>query len=272
MTFGTSRAPRPRRRGRWLATGCGCASLAAVIAMVVTVVWVAGVVNSRSSAPPAPQLDITIPPAGGVAVAEIDVNAPGRTADKLTYWAQDLAEATGISPQALRAYGNAELIARQAWPQCQLRWNTLAGIGWVETRHGTYSGNWFHPSELDDNGYPQPEIIGIALDGTHGTAEIRDTDGGRLDGDTDYDRAVGPMQFIPGSWALFGLDANGDGVADPRQIDDAAAAAAKLLCGGHRDLSTEEGWQSAILSYNRSGEYVRKVAAAANAYAQQTAA
>jgi len=43
------------------------------------------------------------PPVGGKEVANIDVNAPGRTADKLTHWASDLAEATDIPPQARRA-------------------------------------------------------------------------------------------------------------------------------------------------------------------------
>ena len=38
-----------------------------------------------------------------------------------------------------------------------------------------------------------------------------DTDGGELDKDTVYDRAVGPMQFIPSTWAVVKVDADGDG-------------------------------------------------------------
>lgn len=82
-----------------------------------------------------------VPPAGGEAVPAIDVHAAGRTSQKLAFWAEPLAADTGISVAALEAYGNAELIAAESWPECHLRWNTLAGIGFVETRHGTYSGN-----------------------------------------------------------------------------------------------------------------------------------
>ena len=110
-------------------------------------------------------------------------------------------------------------------------------------------------------------IVGIPLDGMNNTTHVPDSDGGVFDGDTEFDRAVGPMQFIPSSWEHFGRDANGDGVADPNQIDDAALGAAALLCFGDRDLSTPEGWRSAILNYNQSEDYLRKVAAAANSYA-----
>ena len=75
------------------------------------------------------------------------------------------------------------------------------------------------------------------------------------------------MQFLPGSWRIYGRDANGDGVADPQQIDDAALASANLLCADNRDLSTPEGWRGAIFSYNNSNDYVVKVRDAAANYA-----
>ena len=62
------------------------------------------------------------------------------------------------------------------------------------------------------------------------------------------------------------IDSNGDGKADPNQIDDAALGAANLLCFGDRDLSNPDQWEEAILNYNQSREYLDKVAHAANAY------
>ena len=62
----------------------------------------------------------------------------------------------------------------------------------------------------------RPGIYGIPLNGSNNTAVIRDTDGGTYDRDLTWDRAVGPMQFIPGTWRTVGVDANGDGRKDPR--------------------------------------------------------
>ena len=97
-------------------------------------------------------------------------------------------------------------------PGCGIGWTTLAGIGSVESRHGTYDG-----SSVDAFGQVAPIIRGIPLDGGPGVAEIPDTDGGAMDGDPVHDRAMGPMQFIPETWLKWGVDANGDGRVDPRQ-------------------------------------------------------
>ncbi|AKE41793.1 LpqU family protein [Corynebacterium kutscheri] len=207
-----------------------------------------------------------VPPARGEEVSLIDINAAGRTSDALSAWAAPIAGDTNIPEAALRAYGNAELIAAQAWPHCHLSWTTLAGIGYVETRHGSYSGELINSRSINEDGYVLPPIIGVPLDGSPGFAHVSDTDGGNLDGDTVYDRAVGPMQFIPESWRRFGRDGNGDGVADPNQIDDAALSAAHLLCNG-RDLATAEGWATAVYSYNMSNEYLYNVRDAAANYA-----
>ena len=67
--------------------GCGVA-VAVIIALVA---WL--LTGHGTSQKPVPE---NIPPVEGKEVAHIDVNAPGRTADKLTYWASDLAEQTGI--------------------------------------------------------------------------------------------------------------------------------------------------------------------------------
>lgn len=255
-----------RRRAGCGLLGCGIV-IVAIVMVVVLVAWVLSAFNPVQSVRSYQPVPEDIPPAAGTPPHLIDVHGPGRTSDQLEEWAAPIAESIGIDPQAVRAYGNAELIARDAWPQCNITWNTLAGIGWVETRHGRYSGNAFDQGNLDENGYATPAIIGPALDGSPGFAEIADTDGGRYDGDTEYDRAVGPMQFIPQSWAKYGRDANGNGDPEPQQIDDAALSSANLLCAFDRDLSTPEGWQDAILSYNQSREYVINVRDAAAAYA-----
>src|SRR5699024_6456122 len=137
----------------------------------------------------------------------------------------------------------------------------------VETRHGRY-----HGSSLNEDGYALPPIIGVQLDGSPGFAEIPDTDGGELDGDPEFDRAVGPMQFIPESWRKYGRDANGDGRADPNQIDDAAVASARLLCETGGDLSQAENWQRAVLADNASAEFVLRARDAAAGSAVRTAA
>ncbi|MBB1036218.1 lytic transglycosylase domain-containing protein [Dietzia sp. CQ4] len=219
---------------------------------------------TREAPPPIPP---GIPPAAGAPVPAVDINAPGRTSDQLRPWAQGINEQMNIPVAALAAYGNAAETMRQTRPECNLAWTTLAGIGHVETRHGRYRG-----ATLNDDGYALPPIIGIQLDGSPGFARIPDTDGGELDGDPEFDRAVGPMQFIPESWRKYGVDADGDGRADPNQIDDAAVAAARLLCTTGGDLSQAENWQRAVLAYNASREYLMDVRDAAAAYSVGTTA
>ena len=179
-------------------------------------------------------------------------------------WTTRTAAATGIRERALRAYAAAALTLRVEQPGCGLGWNTLAGIGAIESAHGTHSGG-----HLDDAGYPQPAIRGIPLDGS-ASAAIADTDGGEWDGDAIWDRAVGPLQFIPATWQRWGADGNGDGTNDPNQIDDAALAAARYLCASG-EMSSATGWRRAVFSYNHLDSYVDDVAAAANAYAARAA-
>lgn len=209
-----------------------------------------------------------VPPPEGRALPMVDVVSGGeRASAQLTSWSEGLTDDTRISVPALNAYGYAAAQLAYHYPNCNLQWNTLAGIGFVETRHGTYGG-----SAIDEFGNAMPPIIGVALDGSPGFASIPDTDGGELDGDPEHDRAVGPMQFIPETWRYYGHDASGDGNPDPNNIDDAALSAGFKLCDYGRDLSTEQGWTDAIMSYNASGEYVRDVRDAAAAYSVPTRA
>jgi hypothetical protein len=104
-----------------------------------------------------------------------------------------------------------------------------------------------------------PRITGPPLDG-NGVARIPDSDGGRWDGDVTWDRAVGPMQFIPTTWGSLGRDGNGDRVADPNNLFDAAVSAAGYLClSGDGDLDDPARLRQAIYSYNHSWPYVDAV-------------
>ncbi len=171
------------------------------------------------------------------------------------------ADAADIPDEALAAYQRAATVINATDRGCHLEWELLAGIGRVESDHGRFAG-----SVLDASGVAQPAIYGIALDGSRGTSVIDDTDQGELDGDAAYDRAVGPMQFIPSTWTYVGVDADGDGVRDPQDIDDAALAAAVYLCVGDQDLGTVAGQRNAVHRYNHSQEYVDLVLSIARAY------
>ncbi|WP_183652861.1 lytic murein transglycosylase [Prauserella isguenensis] len=189
-----------------------------------------------------------------------------RPPGSLDAWAERTATATGVPARALRAYGHAELAMREHRPECRVSWATLAGIGRVESDHGRYGG-----VTLQQDGRPSSPIIGVPLNGSPGVRSITDTDGGRLDGDPRHDRAVGPMQFIPSTWMRYASDGNGDGQADPQQIDDAAVTAARYLCAGGRDMAGADGWWAGIMSYNNSVEYAQKVFGLADGYAAQAA-
>ena len=170
--------------------------------------------------------------------------------------------ADGIPATALLAYRQAAQREQARAPGCGLSWPLLAAIGRVESDHGRFAGAVLHT-----DGLSSPPVIGIPLDG-HGTALIRDTDGGRLDGDRTYDRAVGPMQFIPSTWAGYGVDADLDGTADPFDIFDAAAAAADYLCAAGGDLTGLDGQRRAVLAYNHSDAYLETVLSLEAVYAR----
>ncbi|MEU6667348.1 lytic transglycosylase domain-containing protein [Streptomyces sp. NPDC046727] len=157
----------------------------------------------------------------------------------------------GIPATVLDAYKKAEASLRSSKPGCNLPWQLLAAIGNVES--GQARGG-----QVDADGTTLHRILGPQLDG-NGFALIADTDGGAYDGNSTYDQAVGPMQFIPSTWAWAGRDGNGDGKKDPNNVYDAALAAGHYLCRNDWDMSTEGGLHRAILSYNNSQEYLNLV-------------
>ncbi|WP_181188442.1 lytic transglycosylase domain-containing protein [Actinopolyspora mortivallis] len=214
----------------------------------------------------------TAPPQAGAQPPEVEVlpgtaafGRSGRPQDRLSEWAGSMNERLNIPLAALEAYGYAELALRRSRPDCGLSWSVLAGIGAVESGHGRYGG-----ADLDETGRPDPPIRGVPLDGSEGVRLIEDTDDGRLDGDETYDRAVGPLQFIPGTWRDWGRDADGDGVADPDDMDDAALAAGYYLCSEDTDLRRAGQFRDAVLRYNASGDYLQQVLDHADDYGKRS--
>lgn len=222
--------------GAVLVTGAGSGDRSLTVAPVVV-----------PAAPAQDQVPVAARASAGAAVVSPD-------------WVARTAARAGIPVAAVRAYGAATLREALDDPGCHLGWTTLAGLGWVESQHGTIGGR-----VLGDDGRADRPIYGPLLDGRHGTAAIRSAGGG-------WDRAVGPLQFLPSTWAAWAADGDADGVADPQDLDDAALAAGRYLCGAGGDLATGPAWVSAVLAYNHADAYVNAVYVAASTYATRTGA
>jgi membrane-bound lytic murein transglycosylase B len=159
---------------------------------------------------------------------------------------------------ALSAYRNAESMMTRAYPDCGVSWNLLAGIGRIESGHA-------NGGATDTRGNPVKPIYGPTLDGTLPGNEVivQSVQAGRV----TYARAMGPMQFLPGTWSRYASDGDGDGEADPQNIYDATLAAARYLCSGNLNLRDQDQVLTSILRYNNSMAYARNVLGWAAAYA-----
>jgi hypothetical protein len=196
-----------------------------------------------------PTITATVGPTAGAAVTPTTTAVP-----------PSAPTGSGIPGVVLAAYKAAAASLATSAPGCHLPWTLVAGIGRVES--GNASGG-----RVDAAGTTRGKILGPRLDGATGTAVIRDTDRGVLDTDTVFDRAVGPMQFIPGTWKAYAKDGNNDRVADPHNVFDAALAAGSYLCSGGGDLSQPAAQRAALMRYNRSDAYGALVLRWAAAYA-----
>jgi hypothetical protein len=265
--------PPRRKDGRWF--------LVSLVGLVVLVLVAAGLVWSRHSplrsdgshtaAPEKPLFSVPLlTVAAGSAVptapAAVPASVPGPH-DPRTLWVDDVSSHSDIPRRVLQAYVRAAEQTTRRLPGCHLTWATLAGFGRVESDHGQHHGDAVGP-----DGRESWPIIGPPLDGSPGVRSIADTDHGVLDGDTTWDRAVGPMQFLPSLWKATGLRASGDGHApDPQNIDDATLTAAAYLCSAGGDLAVPAKWWQAAFTYNNSVAYGRAVFSAADAYARVAA-
>ncbi|HET6481614.1 MAG TPA: lytic murein transglycosylase [Actinoplanes sp.] len=208
-----------------------------------------------------------VPPGGSTVGPAAGTQTGGRPADALASWAVETGTRVGIPVVAVQAYSYAELVLQRTKPSCHLSWTTIAALAKVESSHGAANG-----AVLSTDGTALPSILGLPLDGKGGRQLVPDTDRGALDQDTTYDRAVGPLQFIPATWNSYKVDADNNGIADPNDIDDASLTAANYLCQGGRDLTRPDAWWDSILSYNAVRPYAQKVFDAANDYGRRSRA
>ena len=246
------------------------------VAMIACLVF-AGVVGAAAPSFPGPTStlrDAAITPVAAVTPASTDPSGPLVIAVQRPKIGFHIAAATasapppngvvnlpgalGIPTMALSAYRNAERMMATADPACGISWNLLAGIGRIESMHA-------NGGATDARGTAVFPIYGPALDGTLPGNEVivQSSSGGRV----TYARAMGPMQFLPGTWARYASDGDGDGVADPQNLYDSTLAAAKYLCTGGLNLRDPSQVMASILRYNDSMPYAQNVLGWAAAYA-----
>ena len=209
-------------------------------------------VTPASTDPSGPLVIAVQHPKIGFHVAAAPASAPPPTAVVNT------PGALGIPTMALSAYRNAERMMAIADPACGISWNLLAGIGRIESMHA-------NGGATDARGTAIRPIYGPSLDGTLPGNEVIVQSSGA--GRVTYARAMGPMQFLPGTWARYASDGDGDGVADPQNLYDATLAAARYLCTGGLNLRDQSQVMAAILRYNNSMPYAQNVLGWAAAYA-----
>ncbi len=258
--------PRPRGAKLWL-------PLVIILVLLAGVIVVGRFVLQPGTPPEqaAPTRTTAAVPASGLpspAASPSLLNLPTpppRAADGLADWANQITTVTDIPLVAVEAYGYAQLLLTQTSPACHLGWTTLAAIGSLESDHGRADG-----AVLEPTGRSDPPIMGPSLDGKSGRALVKDTDAGAYDGDVTFDRELGPLHLLPSMWATYQIDADGDGILDPFDIDDASAALGRLLCGGGQDLNTLATWSAAVARYRPGKAYESAVFHAADSYGQRT--
>ena len=219
----------------------------------------------KPAARPAPATGLDTPPAVPALASAVPVLAAAPVHSKkqapVGHGVISGLAANGIPKVALNAYRVAAARMANVQPGCGIDWALLAGIGREESDHGRFGGAVLHA-----DGVSTPKIIGPALTGTKWDYIPAPANGLELDGDATYAHALGPMQFIPSTWAIYGADATGDGRADIFNINDAALGAARYLCAAGGNLRTHEGQVRAVLAYNHNDEYLAQVLALAEAY------
>jgi len=242
--------------------------------VIITPLILAGAVGASAPSTVAPLRDSAVTPLAAVESSSVDRSGPSVVAVTKAPSAFHIAAATISAPPpsvvvnspgalripaiALSAYRNAERMMASAAPGCGMSWNLLAGIGRIESLHA-------NGGATDTRGTAVRPIYGPTLDGTLPGNEVivQSRSANRV----MYARAMGPMQFLPGTWSRYASDGDGDGKADVQNVFDSSLAAARYLCSGGLNLRDPGQVMTAILRYNNSVAYARNVLGWAAAYA-----
>ncbi|TYL55936.1 hypothetical protein FXB39_01695 [Nocardioides sp. BGMRC 2183] len=211
----------------------------------------------------------TADPFAQPAVRPADVAAPGAVRNVAALQPQPATGAARIADipsPALIAYQRADSVINTADPGCHLQWTLLAALGRVLTDHGVGgSGVGGRAHRVDRHGQVTPGLVG-EVQRTGDGRRVSDTDAGRLDDDRRHDRTVGPMLIDPTTWAVIGVDGDGDGRRNPQDLDDAALATAVRLCVGRFDLRREDDRAATVRRISAAPRFVQAVLRAEASY------
>ncbi|MCW2985464.1 MAG: lytic transglycosylase protein [Conexibacter sp.] len=148
--------------------------------------------------------------------------------------------------------------------------------GWMLMASGASGQSGCSSTDLDDNAVPaELSPLFVAASKAYGL----DPEGpailaGLTKVESDFGRNMGPSsagaigwtQFMPDTWKRYGVDADGDGKADPMTAADAITSAARYL----KALGAPADWHRALLGYNHAEWYVTKVLGQARALSTGT--
>ncbi len=169
-----------------------------------------------------------------------------------------------IPSRVLVAYDNA---ASAHCADTPVNWPVIAAIGYIESRHGTVGGRHVR----DDFTIGPTPILGPVLDGTIPGTRARPIGpwAGEygLPPDATHQQALGPMQFLPGTWQTT-VDTHELQGKDPHNLEHAAQAVAAKLCEavrrhGETHDDPRDAVRAALLGYNNSIMYGATVIAKA---------
>jgi hypothetical protein len=253
-------------------------TIISVLAAIAVVLTTTGVVGRRTSSHP--RADRVAAAAGhGTAAPDAPAGAPpaavdpGAAAPDAVVRNVSTSEGYGdrlvdAPAAAVAAYQRAATVIDAAAP-CNLDWLVLAAIGRLASNHGQ-GDDLSH--RITVQGRIRPVLVGRPLNGRGGRSQVSDTDAGELDGNPRWDAPLGPMGLLPGTWSQVAVDADGDGVRNVQDLDDATLGAAVLLCASGKDLAHAKALRRSLRAYDATPHFARTVRRLVDEYRAETAA